>query len=50
MIVEPLVGNTLAENLNPVGRLYYASPAAHDIDLCDTFLWESGAWFVVFEG
>jgi 2-polyprenyl-3-methyl-5-hydroxy-6-metoxy-1,4-benzoquinol methylase len=24
MIVEPLAGNTLAENLNPVGRLYYA--------------------------
>ncbi|MFD0987936.1 class I SAM-dependent methyltransferase [Methyloligella solikamskensis] len=24
MIVEPLAGDTLAENLNPVGRIYYA--------------------------
>ncbi len=24
MIVEPLAGNTLAENLNPVGRIFYA--------------------------
>jgi 2-polyprenyl-3-methyl-5-hydroxy-6-metoxy-1,4-benzoquinol methylase len=27
MTVEPLAGNTLAENLNPVGRLYYAFSA-----------------------
>ncbi|HEX8569966.1 MAG TPA: class I SAM-dependent methyltransferase [Caulobacteraceae bacterium] len=25
MLVEPLAGDTLAENLNPVGRLYYAA-------------------------
>ena len=24
MIVEPMAGDTLEENLNPVGRLYYA--------------------------
>jgi hypothetical protein len=24
MIVEPIAGDTLAQNLNPVGRLYYA--------------------------
>jgi hypothetical protein len=24
MIVEPMAGNSLEENLNPVGRLYYA--------------------------
>jgi len=25
MVVEPMAGDTLAENLNPVGRIYYAS-------------------------
>jgi SAM-dependent methyltransferase len=25
MLVEPFAGNTLAENLNPVGRIYYAA-------------------------
>jgi hypothetical protein len=25
MIVEPLAGDSLAENLNPVGRLYYSA-------------------------
>jgi hypothetical protein len=25
MIVEPMAADTLAENLNPVGRLYYAA-------------------------
>jgi hypothetical protein len=24
MIVEPMAGDTLAQNLNPIGRLYYA--------------------------
>ena len=24
MIVEPMAGDTLEENLNPIGRLYYA--------------------------
>jgi len=24
MLVEPMAGDTLAENLNPVGRVYYA--------------------------
>ena len=24
MIVEPIAGDTLQQNLNPVGRLYYA--------------------------
>ena len=27
MIVEPLAGDTVAENLNPVGRVYYAASA-----------------------
>ena len=25
MIVEPMAGNSLADNLNPVGRLYYCA-------------------------
>ncbi len=27
MIVEPMAGDTLAANLNPVGRVYYAASA-----------------------
>jgi len=25
MIVEPMAGDTLEDNLNPVGRIYYAA-------------------------
>ena len=29
MLVEPMAGDSLADNLNPVGRVYYAGSTAH---------------------